>query len=115
MESSSFYLTLPSNASKDIYPNNTASVYQIRLPRTMYLGNNYEVGLAEIQYPHTWPTFVDYEHYLINYALDISVPNQPFASNNDDDNSNEGDSTSNTVQKTDKYHFHKGIIPALKI
>ena len=56
MESSSFYITLPSNASMDYYSNNTASAYQIRMPRTFYLKGKYEVALAEIQYPHTWAT-----------------------------------------------------------
>ena len=29
--SSSFYVTLPSNACKDLYPENTASVFKIRI------------------------------------------------------------------------------------
>ena len=53
MESTSFYITLPSNASMDYYSKNTACCYQIRLPRTFYLKGKYEVALAEIQYPHT--------------------------------------------------------------
>ena len=57
MESSSFYITLPSNASMDVYPENTASTYTIHMPKTLYLKDKYEVGLAEIQYPHTWRTF----------------------------------------------------------
>jgi len=63
MESSSFYLTLPSNASSDIYPGNSAASFQIRLPRTMYLKNKYEIALAEIQYPHTWDTFSNDDDY----------------------------------------------------
>ena len=68
MESTSFYVTLPSNASMDIYPDNTASVFQIRMPKTMYLRNKYEVALAEIQYPHTWPTFGQEQDYAFYYA-----------------------------------------------
>ena len=56
MESSNFYVTLPSNASMDFYSNNRASNYTIRMPRTFYLEGKYEVALAEIQYPHTWPS-----------------------------------------------------------
>ena len=67
MESSSFYITLPSNASMDYYSNNTACCYQIRMPRTFYLKGKYEVGLAEIQYPHTWATTREGLGYFINY------------------------------------------------
>ena len=67
MESSSFYLTLPSNASMDVFPNNTSANYQIRLPRTLYLKNNYEVALAEIHYPHSWHTFRDTDNYYITF------------------------------------------------
>ena len=38
-----FYLTLPSNASMKMYPDNTLAHYI-----------TWECGLAEIQYPHTW-------------------------------------------------------------
>ena len=57
MESSGFYVTLPSNASMDIYPTNTQASYKIRLPRTMYLKRGFEVALVEIQYPLSWDTF----------------------------------------------------------
>ena len=69
MESSSFYITLPSNASMDYYSKNTACCYQIRLPRTFYLKGKYEVGLAEIQYPHTWETFTEEEDYRFNIRI----------------------------------------------
>ena len=54
-----FYKVLPSSTknSDDIHPTNTASAFQIRLPKTMYLRNKYEVVLAEMTYPHTWSTF----------------------------------------------------------
>ena len=65
MESSNFYVTLPSNASMDFYSNNTASNYTIRMPRTFYLEGKYEVALSEIQYPHTWPSMkTDVEYYV---------------------------------------------------
>ena len=57
MESSGFYVTLPSNASMDIYSTNTQASYKIRLPRTMYLKHGFEVALVEIQYPLSWDTF----------------------------------------------------------
>ena len=47
MESNGFYVTLPSNSSIDIYPNNTLTKYIVRLPRTLYLKEGFEVALAE--------------------------------------------------------------------
>ena len=67
MESSSFYITLPSNASMVFYPTNTASNYQIRMPRTFYLQGKYEVALAEIQYPHTWTTMREGIDFIVSY------------------------------------------------
>ena len=49
----------------DFYPNNTASNYTIHMPRTFYLQGKYEVGLAEIQYPHTWTSTKSTEDYHI--------------------------------------------------
>ena len=82
MESTSFYMILPSStkSSDDIYPNNTASAFHIRLPKTMYLKNKYEVALAEIMYPHTWPTFNLKQDYDLKYAnrigqiFTVSIP-----------------------------------------
>ena len=49
-----FYLMLPSDASMNVFPNNTLSSYITRLPRPIELPGRWEVGLVEIQYPHTW-------------------------------------------------------------
>ena len=49
-----FYLTLPSNASMKMYPNNTLAHYITDLPRLIELTGEWECGMAEIQYPHTW-------------------------------------------------------------
>ena len=70
MESTSFYMTLPSStrSGDDMYPKNTASAFQVRLPKTMYLKNKYEVALAEIMYPHTWSTFNKNEDYTFYYT-----------------------------------------------
>ena len=63
MESQGFYITLPSNASLDVYPNNTLTKYTVRLPRTLYLKEGYEVALAEIMYPVSWETLSRIEGY----------------------------------------------------
>ena len=49
-----FYLTLPSNASMKMYPDNTLTHYITDLPRLIDLTGEWECGLAEIQYLHTW-------------------------------------------------------------
>ena len=49
-----FYLTLPSNVSMKMYPDNTLAHYITDLPRRIDLTGEWACGLAEIQYPHTW-------------------------------------------------------------
>ena len=49
-----FYVTLPSNSSMNYYPNNTLTSYTTKLGQPLELEGSWEVGLAEIQYPHTW-------------------------------------------------------------
>lgn len=54
MESRQFYVTLPSNSSMTIFPNNTLAKYKVKLPEHINLTGSWEVGLASITYPHTW-------------------------------------------------------------
>lgn len=54
MGDSGFYVTLPSNACSLIFPQNTISSFTISLARPLDLPGAWEVGLAEIQYPHSW-------------------------------------------------------------
>jgi hypothetical protein len=49
-----FYVTLPSNASMDTYPNNTVTEYATKLPHPLELDGQWEVGLVEVTYPITW-------------------------------------------------------------
>jgi hypothetical protein len=49
-----FYLTLPSDSSVAYYPENTIARYVTKLPERIRLDGDYEVGLSEIAYPHTW-------------------------------------------------------------
>ena len=49
-----FYLTLPSNASMKLHPDNTLAHYITDLPQRISMSGEWECGLAEIQYPHTW-------------------------------------------------------------
>src|ERR1043165_2632417 len=50
-----FFLTLPSNSSMLYYPNNTLTRYTTRLTNAISLTGEWEVGLVEIQYQHSWP------------------------------------------------------------
>ena len=70
MEDSSFYVTLPSNASMDINPRNTLASFKVAMPKTLHVNHGYEVGLAEIHYPHTWETFADPNQYSIALEME---------------------------------------------
>lgn len=50
----SFYITLPSNSSVDHFPDNNPSHFFTKLPQTIDLNGNYEVGLSEIQFPNSY-------------------------------------------------------------
>lgn len=50
----SFYITLPSDSSQRFFPENTLSHFVTQLPTPVTLNGEWEVGLAEIIYPHTW-------------------------------------------------------------
>ena len=55
MSGTHFYLTLPSNASLNEFPNNKTS-YRMKLPQSIDLEGVWEVGLYSISYPNTWYT-----------------------------------------------------------
>ena len=61
---SDFYLTLPSNASMKMFPDNTLAHYITDLPRRIDLTGEWECGLAEIQYPHTWYNIGKYDTWV---------------------------------------------------
>ena len=56
MSGTHFYLTLPSNAFLNIFPNNKTTSYLIKLPQIINLEDNREAGLYSISYPNTWYT-----------------------------------------------------------
>ena len=49
-----FYMTLPSNASMKMHPDNTLTHYVTELPHCVDLVGEWECGLTEMQYSHTW-------------------------------------------------------------
>src|SRR5260221_3059333 len=59
-----FYLTLPSNSSQQFFPDNTLTEFTTKLPSTIELTNEWEVGLAEIMFPRNWYTIPE-EGFII--------------------------------------------------
>ncbi len=50
-----FYITLPSNSSEDVYGKQSLCSFKTHLAKPLHLDvSEWEVGLAEIIYPHTW-------------------------------------------------------------
>lgn len=76
MDDHGFYVTLPCNASLSIYPENRISSYTTRLAKSLNLKREWQVGLAEIEYPRTWYTFNDDDgHFELNvYAPPSQKP-----------------------------------------
>ena len=65
MSGTHFYLTLPSNASLDVFPDNKTTGYRVQLPQIVNLEGDWDVGLYSITYPHAWYTLQDnYETHL---------------------------------------------------
>lgn len=71
-----FYLTLPSNSSMHYYPNNTVTRYTTRLENSIALSGDWEVGLVEIQYQHTWFNLERGEG-RVTYAQTVEVRGKP--------------------------------------
>ena len=72
-----FYLTLPSNSSLKYYPDNTLSKFTTQLAQPIALSGSWEVGLAEVQYPHSWhnieEAWILYES-ASGFGLNLSLP-----------------------------------------
>ena len=49
-----FYVTLPSNSSMQYFPDNRTSNFLTKLSRTLQLDGEWEVAVAEKDYPHAW-------------------------------------------------------------
>ena len=45
-----FYITLPSESSKKLFPENNPSEYTVRLPRWVHLNGHWKIGLHSIAY-----------------------------------------------------------------
>ena len=67
---SEFYVTLPSNNSMEYFPDNKTSNFVTKLSRTLQLDGEWEVGLAEIDYPHIWYNVREGKNSVEIYAPD---------------------------------------------
>ena len=55
-----FYITLPSNSSEDFYGQQPLCSFKTHLAQSLELNvDEWEVGLAEIVYPHNWKNVTD--------------------------------------------------------
>jgi hypothetical protein len=59
-----FFMFLPSNSSKDCFPNNTLANYKVYLPRPVHLCRDYEVGLVEAHFTRNWHNVLNGEGYI---------------------------------------------------
>ena len=124
--SSSFYITLPSNACKEIYPDNKASEYKTRLVRPIYLNHQYEVALVQIQFPHTWDTLHEKQKDNViayevlertpdggygekQYSGEITIPNGYYSTIVDDEG-RKSKALLNCLQRAfDRKERHRGV------
>ena len=67
---SEFYVVLPSNSSMKYFPDNKTPNFVTKLSRTLQLDGEWEVGLAEIDYPHTWYNIREGKNSVEIYAPD---------------------------------------------
>ena len=60
-EQSAFQISLPSNASMKLYPENRANSYKTKLYKALDLSpsEDYEVALVDILYPQNWPNMFE--------------------------------------------------------
>lgn len=65
----SFYVTLPSDSSLQYFPENKISHFTTQLPTSIELKGEWEVGLSEIIYPHSWNNIND-SNNLFSYEDD---------------------------------------------
>lgn len=63
----SFYVTLPSNSSPNLFPNNQPGHFFVKLPQTIDVTSQYEVGLVEIQFPNTYCNIHEDEVWIQYY------------------------------------------------
>ncbi|GLD70774.1 uncharacterized protein AKAME5_002209200 [Lates japonicus] len=59
-----FFITLPSNASLNVFKDNKSSSYRVDLAQHIDLEGRWEVALTQISYPHTFYTIMQDDAYF---------------------------------------------------
>lgn len=80
MTDGQFFILLPSNASMNLYKDNSLSSFTVELPEMIQLNGNYEVGLQSIIWPKTYynvPDEISRIEYIGPDGLPDSVRIQP--------------------------------------
>ena len=65
-----FYMTLPSNASMKTHLDNTLTHYITDLPQRIDLTGEWECGLTEFQYSHTWYNLTENDVWIFLNSID---------------------------------------------
>ena len=74
-ESEGFYVTLPSNASNELFKSNASSCYTMDLAKPIELSGEWMVGLCEFVYPRTWYNLPpDNAYFELNRTTDEPQP-----------------------------------------
>src|SRR5687768_14770306 len=60
--SNSFYVVIPSNTNVE---GNRTNSFRVHLPRKLQFGSDWDVGLAVIVYPHSWPSLGTAEEQFV--------------------------------------------------
>ncbi|GFS71956.1 uncharacterized protein F54H12.2 [Trichonephila clavipes] len=69
----SFYVTLPTDSSMHFFPENKISHFKTQLPSPVCLNGEWEVGLSEIIYPHSWLNVNETNNYFLYKAGDGNI------------------------------------------
>ena len=69
-----FYLTLPSDSSSKFYPENTTACFKTKLSERIELDGEYEVGIAQLIYPHSWFNFNNNQNFYVPYFPEDGSP-----------------------------------------
>jgi len=76
MNSHRFYLTVPSNASMQLYPNNKVAQYRIKLPRPINLDSgDWDVALTELSVLSIFDNVVSCTCYIKLIGPEHSINN----------------------------------------
>jgi hypothetical protein len=74
MAQSEFYVTLPSDASLDLYPDNKANHYITKLKKPLELtGGDWEVALVDVHYPFSWHNMPSKDSFGFVYQTEKPV------------------------------------------